>query len=84
MLAAFTPTVTLVLLYLFGVEIPTRRASAAVVLISAGCLLSSYGEVHFHPVGVAFRTLGIFSEATRLVLTQHLLKNHKLGVFESQ
>ena len=84
MLAAFTPTVTLVLLYLFGVEVPTVRASVCVLVIGFGCALSSYGEGHFNAIGVAYRSLGIFSEATRLVLTQHLLKNHKLSVFESQ
>ena len=84
MLAAFTPTVTLVLLYLFGVETPTRRASVCVLFIGFGCALSSYGEGHFDVLGVAFRVMGIFSEATRLVLTQHLLKNHKLSIFESQ
>ena len=50
----------------------------------AGCLVSSYGEVHFSLVGVAYRSLGIFSEALRLVLTQKLLKNFKLNVIESQ
>ena len=138
MLAAFTPTVTLVLLYLFRVETPTLRASVCVLIIGLGCALSSYGEGHFNLVGVAYRSLGILSEATRLVLTQaraplfmwplrphthtytwrytrtpwppstlclmpfappltitipllslsprwqHLLKNHKLSVFESQ
>ena len=84
MLAAFTPTVTLVLLYLFRVEIPTARASVCVLVIGLGCALSSYGEGHFNIRGVMYRSLGIFSEATRLVLTQHLLKNHKLSVFESQ
>ena len=84
MLAAFTPTVTLVLLYLFGVETPTTTASLSVLAIGFGCALSSYGEGHFSLIGVAFRSLGIFSEAMRLVLTQHLLKNHKLSVFQSQ
>ncbi|KAL1504603.1 hypothetical protein AB1Y20_008387 [Prymnesium parvum] len=84
MLAAFTPTVTLVLLYATGVEIPTTRSSVAVVLISVGCLISSYGEGHFNLVGVGYRSLGIFSEAVRLVLTQKLLKNYKLNVIESQ
>jgi len=84
MLAAFTPTVTLVLLYVSGVEVPTTNASLAVLVIGLGCALSSYGEGHFHLMGVAYRSLGIVSEATRLVLTQHLLKNHKLSVFESQ
>jgi len=84
MLAAFTPTVTLVLLYLFGVETPTRRASICVLIIGVGCALSSFGEGHFDLLGVTFRIMGIFSEATRLVLTQHLLKNHKLSIFESQ
>ena len=70
MLAAFTPTVTLVLLYLFRVETPTLRASVCVLIIGLGCALSSYGEGHFNLVGVAYRSLGILSEATRLVLTQ--------------
>jgi len=84
MLAAFTPTVTLVLLYLTGIEIPTRRSSVSVVLITCGCVISSYGEVQFDLVGVAYRSLGICSEALRLVLTQKLLKNFKLNVIESQ
>lgn len=54
------------------------------VLISIGCLISSYGEGQFHLVGFAYRTLGIFAEALRLVLTQKLLKNNKLNVIESQ
>jgi len=84
MLAAFTPTVTLVLLYLLRVETPTLRASVCVLVIGLGCALSSYGEGHWSAIGVAYRSLGIVSEATRLVLTQHLLKNLKLSVFESQ
>ena len=84
MLAALTPSVTLLLLYLLGVETPTRRTSAAVVLISAGCFISSYGEGHFDLVGVGFRSMGIVSEAVRLVLTQKLLKSFHLSVLESQ
>merc|ERR1712060_110876 len=73
MLSAFTPTVTLLLLYLFRVEVPTCRATCAVILIGCGTVLSSYGEGQFHLVGVAFRCMGIFTEAMRLVLTQKLL-----------
>uniref|UniRef100_A0A7S4F811 Sugar phosphate transporter domain-containing protein n=2 Tax=Chrysotila carterae TaxID=13221 RepID=A0A7S4F811_CHRCT len=84
MLSAFTPSVTLLLLYLTGTDSPTPRATAAVLFISLGCALSSYGEGHFDMVGVAFRCVGIFTEALRLVLTQRLLKHHKLNVLESQ
>ena len=84
MLASFTPTVTLLLLYLSGIEVPTARASAAVVTIGIGCAIASYGEGNFSLVGVAFRSVGIFSEAVRLVLTQKLLKNHRLNIIESQ
>ncbi len=84
MLAAFTPTVTLVMLYVSGVESPTTYGSVCVLLISFGCALSSYGEGHFDLVGVAFRSVGILSEATRLVLTQKLLTHHKLDVVRSQ
>ncbi|EOD23124.1 hypothetical protein EMIHUDRAFT_447832 [Emiliania huxleyi CCMP1516] len=84
MLSAFTPSVTLLLLYLTGVETPTARATQAVLMIGAGCALSSYGEGHFHPVGVLFRCAGILTEASRLVLTQLLLKRYRLRIVESQ
>ena len=66
MLSAFTPSVTLLLLYLSGVEIPTIRATCAVLVICVGCLISSYGEVNFDPTGVTFRCIGILMEAIRL------------------
>jgi hypothetical protein len=62
--------VTLLLLYLWGVETPTLRSTFLVLLIGMGCAIASYGEGHFHPVGVAFRSAGILTEAIRLVLTQ--------------
>jgi hypothetical protein len=62
--------VTLLLLYLWGVETPTLRSSLLVLLMGVGCAIASYGEGHFHPIGVAFRTAGIVTEAIRLVLTQ--------------
>ena len=34
---------------------PSRAILQAVLMIGAGCALSSYGEGHFHPVGVLFR-----------------------------
>ena len=70
MLAAFTPTVTLVLLYLTGIEIPTRRSSVSVVLITCGCVISSYGEVQFDLVGVACA-----SAATRTAALSHLAQS---------
>ena len=88
-------------------------------MIGAGCALSSYGEGHFHPVGVLFRRArcpeiardcprlpacssrrplvaayvalarffslrcaGILTEASRLVLTQLLLKRYRRGALE--
>jgi drug/metabolite transporter (DMT)-like permease len=84
MLASFTPTVTLVLLYVTGVEIPTTRATVCVCLIGLGCAIASYGEGQLSLIGMAFRSAGIVAEATRLVLLQRLLKNLKLGVLESQ
>ena len=41
MLSAFTPSVTLLLLYLTGVETPTARATQAALMIGAGNLGSS-------------------------------------------
>mmetsp|Transcript_9150 Transcript_9150/g.29271 ORF Transcript_9150/g.29271 Transcript_9150/m.29271 type:complete len:318 (-) Transcript_9150:113-1066(-) len=84
MLSASTPTVTLAFLYLWGVETPTLRSTFLVLLIGVGCAIASYGEGHFHPIGVAFRTAGIITEAIRLVLTQVLLQRHRLNIVESQ
>ena len=40
---AFTPIVTMVALFIAGLETPTRRLITAVVLIASGTAMASYG-----------------------------------------
>lgn len=48
------------------------------VLISAGVIVSSYGEIQFNVVGTVFQVTGIIAEALRLVLTQVLIQKKGL------
>jgi len=50
------------------------------VLISAGVVIASAGEVHFNILGVIFQVSGIMAEALRLVLTQVLLQKKGLSL----
>ena len=80
MLKAFTPTVTIAMLYVSGIEVPTVRVACAVVGICAGTAVASLGEGSFNVVGLALMLTAEVSEAVRLVLTQKLLNNLKFGV----
>jgi len=84
MLKAFTPTVTLALLWLSGLETPSRRVLLCVLGICGGTAMASLGEGSLHPLGLGLMLLAEAAEATRLVLTQRLLKNLKFGVVEGQ
>ena len=48
------------------------------ILISAGVVIASVGEIHFNIVGTLFQVTGIAAEALRLVLTQVLLQKKGL------
>lgn len=50
------------------------------LLVSAGVVISSYGEIHFNVIGTVFQVTGIFAEALRLVLTQVLLQKKGLSL----
>lgn len=50
------------------------------MLISAGVVIASAGEVHFNILGVVFQVSGIMAEALRLVLTQVLLQKKGLSL----
>ena len=84
MLKAFTPSVTLTMLYLTGIEVPSRNVVVAVVGICVGTAVASIGEGSFHLLGMLLMLLAEVSEATRLVLAQKLLQNLKFGVIEGQ
>lgn len=84
MLKAFTPTVTLALLWATGIDVPSRGVLLTVLGICGGTAMASVGEGSFNPLGLGLMLLAEVAEATRLVLTQKLLKNLKFGVVEGQ
>lgn len=84
MLKAFTPTVVLIMLKLFGIDEPTKEVVASVVVISVGTAVSSFGEMHMVWLGFFMMCLAELSEGTRLVLQQKMLQNLKFGVVEGQ
>jgi hypothetical protein len=73
MLKAFAPVLTMLLLFAFKLEQCTARLVAAVMMIAVGVCMASYGEMALSLVGVVAMLVSVASEATRLVLTQHLL-----------
>ena len=80
MLKAFTPTVTLTMLWATGIEQPTVRVLLSVLGICAGTAIASLGEGSWNLIGLGLMLAAEVAEATRLVLTQKLLKNLKFGV----
>ena len=73
MLQAFTPIITMLALFVAGLESPGKRLILAVLLIAVGTAIASYGEVNLSWVGVACMMASETFEATRLVMTQVLL-----------
>lgn len=73
MLQAFTPIITMLALFVAGLETPGKRLILAVLLIAVGTAIASYGEVNLSWVGVACMMASETFEATRLVMTQVLL-----------
>ena len=84
MLKAFTPATTLAMLWAFGMETPSPQVLCSVFFICLGTALASLGEGSLHPLGLLLMLGAEVAEATRLVLTQKLLKNYRFGVVEGQ
>ena len=80
MLKAFTPVVTLSMLWLTGVETPTTSVLLAVLAICAGTAIASVGEGQLNALGLVLMLTAEVAEAVRLVLTQKLLNNLRFGV----
>ena len=53
MLKAFTPTVTLIMLWATGIEVPSRPVLLAVLGICGGTAMASLGEGSFHILGLS-------------------------------
>lgn len=83
MLKALTPVSTMVAAFLFGLEQPSAKLMAAVGCISAGVLVSWYGELNFSVFGVAAMMTSIMAEGLRTALMQHLLASKQFHPLEA-
>ncbi|XP_074338623.1 putative sugar phosphate/phosphate translocator At1g48230 isoform X1 [Apium graveolens] len=78
MLKALMPVATLFVAVLCGTDKLRWDVFLNMMLVSAGVVISSYGEIHFNVIGTTYQVTGIFAEALRLVLTQVLLQKKGL------
>lgn len=81
-LKGFTPVVTIMVQSLFGEPLPSCRIAMAVLMISLGTAISSFGELHLNLTGLILMLLSVYCEATRMVLTQRLLNDMNFHVIE--
>ena len=81
-LKGFTPVVTMTVQSMFGEPLPSCRVAGAVLMISFGTAVSSFGEVHMNLTGLMLMLASVYCEATRLMLTQKLLLHMNLHVLE--
>lgn len=81
-LKAFSPPLTLVIIYMCGIEKPRLSVSLSVLGIACSTALATYGELNFDMLGFTIMMISSLSESIRLVLTQTLLTNLKFTVFE--
>ena len=79
---AFGPVIIMCMAFSVGVERPTPVLIFAIVMISVGTSVSSYGELHFSLVGVVVIMAAQFSEGIKLILSQILMSNLKFSVWE--
>jgi hypothetical protein len=80
MLKAFTPTVTLLMLCLLRVEMPSPLVSLTVIGMCAGTAAATLGAAQLNVAGLLIMLASETAEALRLVLTQKLLQNNNFGV----
>ncbi|KMZ61980.1 Phosphate translocator-like protein [Zostera marina] len=78
MLKALMPVATFLVAIICGTDKLRCDIFLNMVLISAGVIVSSYGEIQFNVVGTVFQVTGIIAEALRLVLTQVLIQKKGL------
>lgn len=64
--------------WMLGTQKPTAVVLGKVLLIVAGVIVASYGEIDFMIIGFTFQMAGITAEAIRLVLVEKLLRDFKM------
>ena len=84
MLKALTPAMTFLLLLALRIETPTHSEALCVLVITFGTLVATRGELTLSTVGVLIQLGANAAESFRLVLSQQLLANMKLPLFEMQ
>lgn len=82
MLKAFTPVITMCMLFSFKMETPTRIMVLSTLGIALGTAISSAGEANFSLVGLFYMFSSETCEALRLVLTQKLMAGFKMHPIE--
>ncbi|EIW69573.1 hypothetical protein TREMEDRAFT_30762, partial [Tremella mesenterica DSM 1558] len=78
MLKAFTPVAILLISAIFKLQALTQKLVMIVILISTGCALAAYGEVHFELFGFLCQASAVLFESSRLVMIQILLQGFKM------
>jgi len=79
MLKAFTPVAVLIFSFFSGLEKTSCMELYIVSVICIGVAMTSVGETFFSWVGFTCQALAILAESSRLVLTNLLMRNLKLG-----
>lgn len=81
MLKALSPVFVLFLTWLWSLKQVTTSDMASILVITAGVMLTSIGELEFSWLGTAIHLTGLACEALRVVMIQALLTNegHEIG-----
>lgn len=84
MLKAFTPAITLLMLFALRIESPSLMEILCVIIITIGTAGTTRGEIALPPIGLALQLGANFAEAVRIVLSQQLLSDKRLPLLEMQ
>ena len=84
MLKSFTPVVVMIFLYFTGIEYPNKQIIISILIISFGTALTCTYTPNASVLGMIIMLMSEIFEAVRLVLTQFLLKDVKMGVVEGE
>lgn len=84
MLKSFTPVCIMITAYAAGIEIPSLHLVISVSIISIGTAITCGFSADFNVWGIFLMFMAEFTESIKLVFTQFLLQNVKMGVVESQ
>jgi len=84
MLKCFTPVVVMAGLSFTGIEAANRPTMVSIIVISFGTALTCTYSPNVSFIGLFVMFMSEVFEAMRLILTQFLLKDQKMGIVEGQ